>query len=160
MAKKAVTKTTKAAPKKAKARKRRPITVNVSIDYKFTDDELHNHSMQLASEINKKSQLEDELKELAGNKRAEIQAVAGNITKLATWVNTGKDYRNIPVIVKMDYDKGIKTFYHPDDSNRKLGSAKMDAQDYQVKLWSEDGDGKSKSPRKKAAPKAAEEPKK
>lgn len=146
----------KAAPaKKAKpakkgtaAKRKRPVTVQVSLDYRFTKDEIEDHSAQLASEIQAKNQLEDELKEAKSNFKAKIDAAQSNINKLATWVNTGHDYRSVPVVVKKNFDKGVKEYFHPDFPKRKLGEDKMVAADYQLEIWQKDGDGKTKSRRK------------
>lgn len=142
--------------------KKRVRTVQVSLNYQFTPEERANYSDQLASEIQAKNQLDDEKKEAVSNYKAKIDACTSNINKLANWVNSGQDYRSVPVIVKKDYEKGIKEYFHPEDLKRKLGQDKMIAADYQTQLFEEDhakGKGAKKLSTKSTTGTKVEEPK-
>ena len=100
-------------------------------DYRFTEEEIAQKSASLATQVEHRNNLINEMKSIAKDYKGKIDLVTSEINILSNNITTGKERVKRPCKCVMDFNKGVKEFYY---EGEKVGSEKMDSLDFQLQI--------------------------
>lgn len=104
------------------------------LKYTFTPEEITEKSKLLAHECRLLAEAEDEKKEVASQIKARIDTHSATISRLASDVNNGYEYRNVDVrLVQNTPVQGKKTIVRA-DSGEAIAVEAMTAEELQLTL--------------------------
>lgn len=134
-----------------------PTKVRITADYQFTDEEMQGLGKDIAAAIRQKGEIENALKDIKNQKKAEINAVASRIAGLSSKINSGIESREMEACVTYDAKKRKKKYLHP-QSGKLIREEDMAPSDFEPEFpeVSETMPRIEKpvpTPKKKAAPK-------
>lgn len=99
--------------------------------YDFTASEIHDFSLQLATETKKASQYEEQKKSATSEYTAKINSAKESCSRLSNLVSNGYEYRDIECTIKYHSPaKGMKTFTRKDNGEKIV--EKMDQNDWNL----------------------------
>lgn len=94
-------------------------TTNRSLRYDFSAVEIHNFSLQLATETRKMSATEEERKTVTSDFAAKINASKATCNKLSNFITNGYEYRDIQCTVEYHKpEQGKKTLTRKDNNEK------------------------------------------
>lgn len=99
-----------------------------NIRYSFSKEELADKSKQMASAVNEKNHLADELKTIKSEYKAKTDAKDAVINLMSVHISQGYETRNVECDVVKDFDKGTKTFFYNDVQYDTVPLTNMDRQ--------------------------------
>jgi hypothetical protein len=95
-------------------KKMRKTKDNLVLECVLTDKEKLDYSKTLSEKITEKQRLEESLKSVQTQMKADITSCEGTINSIADKINTGKEYRHVECEIKYDFKKGMKRWIRID----------------------------------------------
>lgn len=83
-----------------------------TIRYPFKPEELAEKSKQMASAVDEKNRLADDLKTIKSEHKAKTDAKDAIINLMSSHINNGYEMKNVECEVEKDYEKGVKTYFY------------------------------------------------
>lgn len=123
--------------KKVKANindEKRQVKTKEFLEYKFTEEELKEHSQNLARVTREKISLENEKKAIGSEFKAKIDTKVAEAEKLSGYIQTGSEHRYIDCVMQMNTPKNGRKVLIRKDNNEQVWEKAMSAEEMQIKL--------------------------
>ena len=103
-----------------------------SLPVRFTEDQVHQFSEDLAEKVSKLTQLEDEKKQVASDYKSRIEDVTAEVKKLARYVTQKQEFQMVECYAELDSPRhGVKTVVRT-DTGEVVGEETMTPADRQM----------------------------